>query len=53
MNYSGAQELIEAVLKIVSRGNAAEVKREKDHIVVVEIDRHVKQKFDGIISKAE
>lgn len=32
------------VVEIVKRGNVAEVKREKDNIVVVEIRRQVKNK---------
>ena len=51
MNDSNTQSLIDAILRIIERGNVAEVKRERDRIVVVEIDRRVKQKLDGIISK--
>lgn len=35
---------VEAVIEIIKHGNAAEVKREKDNIVVVEIRRQVKNK---------
>lgn len=37
-------EWIKTVLDIIKRGNAAEIKREKDNIVVVEIKRQVKIK---------
>ncbi len=37
-------EWIKTVLDIIKRGNAAEVKREKDNIVVVEIKQQVKIK---------
>lgn len=35
---------VEQVVEIVKRGNVAEVKREKDNIVVVEIHRQLKSK---------
>lgn len=35
---------VEQVVEIVKRGNVAEVKREKDNIVIVEITRKVKSK---------
>lgn len=38
------QEVMSAILEILRRGNSAEVKREKDNIVVVEIKRQVKTK---------
>lgn len=34
----------EAILKIIARGNSAEVKIEQGRIVVVEIDRKVRDK---------
>lgn len=37
-------EWVKIVLDILKRGNTAEVKREKDNIVVVEIKRQVKIK---------
>lgn len=38
------QEVMSAILEILRRGNSAEVKRERDNIVVVEIKRQVKTK---------
>lgn len=34
-------EIIESILKIINKGYVAEVKKEKDNIVVVEIKRKV------------
>ena len=35
------EEVIETIKKIIKRGNVAEVKKEKENIVVVEIKRKV------------
>lgn len=37
-------EWLKIVLDIIRRGNVAEVKREKDNIVVIEIKRQLKNK---------
>ena len=37
-------ELVQVILDILKRGNSAEVKKEKDNIVVVEIKRQVRVK---------
>ncbi len=37
-------DLVEIIRKILKRGNTAEVKKERDQIVVVEIQRQVKIK---------
>lgn len=37
-------ETVVQMCDILNRGNQVEVKREKDNIVVVEIDRHAKVK---------
>lgn len=37
-------EVIEEILRILKRGNSAELKREKNQLVVVEIQRKVKIK---------
>lgn len=37
-------ELLDIVEKILKRGNTAEIKRERDKIVIVEIQRQVKIK---------
>lgn len=38
------KELLQAIVEILKRGNTAEVKKEKDNIVVVEIKRQVRIK---------
>lgn len=38
------KEMTEVIEKIIKSGNAAELKREKDQIVIVEIKRKVKNK---------
>lgn len=38
------EKWINAVQEIIRRGNVAEVKREKDNIVVIEIKRQLKNK---------
>ena len=38
------KEIQQAVLAILKRGNTAEIKRELNNFVVVEIDRKVKEK---------
>ena len=35
---------IEIIVGILSRGNTCEVKRERDNVVIVEIERHAKIK---------
>ena len=37
-------EMLDAILQIIKRGNTAEIKKERDNLVVVEIDRKVKVK---------
>lgn len=37
-------EIVELILKILSSGNAAEIKKENNKLVVVEIKRQVKSK---------
>lgn len=37
-------ELLDIVEKILKRGNTAEIKRERDNVVIVEIQRQVKIK---------
>lgn len=37
-------EIIEEIIKILKRGNTVELKKEKDKLVVVEIQRRVKEK---------
>ena len=39
-----SQEDIELITSILSRGNTCEVKRERDNVVIVEIERHAKIK---------
>lgn len=41
------QETVDAILRIVENGCAAEVKRERDTIVVVEITRKVRNKTEA------
>lgn len=38
------EEWVQSVLEIIKRGNVAEVKREKDKIVIIEIKRQLKSK---------
>ena len=40
-------ETVDAILRIVESGAAAEVKRERDTLVVVEITRKVRNKTDA------
>lgn len=44
INGNMQPDWVNVVIKILKRGNAAEVKREKDNLVVVEIKRQVKIK---------
>lgn len=37
-------DLVDVILKILKKGNTAEVKRERDQVVIVEIQRQVKIK---------
>lgn len=39
-----SNELLAIVEKILKRGNTAEIKRERDNVVIVEIQRQVKIK---------
>ena len=41
-------EVVEAISKILKRGNSAELKRENGNLVVVEIERKVKTKTSTI-----
>ena len=43
-NTLKAQDWTETVKQILQRGNVAEVKREKNNIVVIEIKRQLKNK---------
>jgi len=36
--------MIAEIQRILKKGNTAEVKREKDNIVIVEIERHARRK---------
>lgn len=38
------KEIMKILMEILNRGNSAEVKKEKDNIVVIEIKRKVKVK---------
>lgn len=44
--YRLPEEVQEAIRKILKNGHTAEVKREGDKYVVVEIERHVRSKAD-------
>ena len=44
MERDGLKAIIEEVQRILKRGNTAEVKKEKDNIVIVEIERHARIK---------
>lgn len=37
-------EMLDTILKIVKKGNSAEIKKENNKLVVVEIERRVKNK---------
>ena len=37
-------EMLELIVRIVRRGNSAEIKKENNKIVIVEIERRVKNK---------
>lgn len=45
-------EVIDRIFQILKRGNSAEIKKERDNIVVVEIERHVRIKHEmGIVKE--
>lgn len=37
-------EIIDVILKIIRRGNSAEIKKENNKLVVIEIERRVRNK---------
>lgn len=43
-NTPKRQDWVDSVKEILKHGNVAEVKREKDNVVVIEIKRQVKNK---------
>ena len=44
-------DVVDRILQILKRGNCAEVKLERDALVVVEIERHVRIKSTDAIDK--
>jgi|GEM_PF-1075602 len=44
LNYHFSQNEYEAIMRALQRGNTVEIKRERDRLVIVEIERKVKTK---------
>ena len=44
LNYHFSQNEYEAIMGALQRGNTVEIKRERDRLVIVEIERKVKTK---------
>ena len=43
-NNPFSPDVVEHIMQILKRGNTAEIKKEKDNIVIVELQRRVKNK---------
>jgi hypothetical protein len=44
LDYHFSQNEYEAIMRALQRGNTVEIKRERDRLVIVEIERKVKTK---------